>query len=101
MTETEYRSPRVGEPPAEQTWTTIAADVAGVPQPDLIGRRRITREAAFAWLVEAEAWLVEQLAEGFTSDGVCPYATFTYHGPSDSTSNCWIAKTYRNLEEGE
>jgi len=95
-TKQEHRTPRVGEPPVTLTWTTIAADEDGVVLTEAIGRRRETREAAFAWRAEADAWAAEQVDAGYTLDGISPYAT-RYHGDTDSPSNAWLARCYLKL----
>lgn len=88
----------------ENVWTCIAAeheDENGETVIDHaeIGTRRRERYGQFAFKAEAEAWIAEQVAEGFVLDsGPTPLATF-YHGPTDSSSNAWSARVSKS--EGE
>lgn len=88
----------------EQTWTVIAADHMDddgntVIDHDEVGTCRLERRGEFAFKVEAEAWIAEQLAEGFELDsGPCPLATFRYHGPTDSDSNAWSARVSKAVQ---
>lgn len=83
----------------EQTWTTIAAEVDDVVQPDQVGKRQTTRRVHFAYEAEAKLWVAEHEAEGWTrsSERPVPCATF-YFGPTDSDSNCWSVEVYKDLD---
>jgi hypothetical protein len=83
----------------EHVWTTIAADIDGVPQPEEVGQRRLRRKVMFAFKAEAEEWLTAQEAEGFErSHGPTPCAA-PYFGETDSVSNCWSCEVEQIKEE--
>lgn len=79
----------------EHTWTCIAADVDGELDAKAIGQRQLCRRGVFAFRAEADEWVNEQEAEGFTlHSGPAPLATI-YFGPTDSPSNCWSVEVTR------
>lgn len=87
----ERYTPGPGEPAIVKAWTCIAAELAGEPDPDAIGKRTVELEKAFAWLADAEAWTAGLAADGFEVS-VAAMATPRYHGATDAPSNCWIAR---------
>lgn len=73
----------------EDIWTTIAAEIDGVPQKEEVGKQRYRRRVMFAFKEETEAWLDEQAADGWEHvHGPTPCAA-AYFGDTDSRSNCW------------
>jgi hypothetical protein len=88
---TTYESPRVGGPAVERTWTLIAAECDGVPQPTGTRRRELVR--AFAFERAAAAWALLHAALGYTIEGPTPLAT-AYHGETDSPSNAWTVTAW-------
>ncbi len=97
MTSADPKIPRVvmGEV-REDIWTTIAADVDGVPQEEEIGKRRYRRRVMFAFKDVAEIWLAQQAEEGFERvHGPTPCAA-AYFGETDSDSNCWSCEVEKD-----
>jgi hypothetical protein len=68
--------------------TTIAADVDGVVQTELIGQVTERRRAQFAYRAEADQWAADMTAEGFTVTWIAS-AAVNYFGPTDAPGNCW------------
>lgn len=91
------RSTKVMGEVEEQVWTTLAADVDGVVQEQEIGKHHRTRHIYFAFCEEAEAWLIEQEAEGWSlRHGPTACAT-AYFGETDSPSNCWSCEVEKEV----
>lgn len=82
---------------SESTWTVIAAEQDGVPQPGQVGRCYLRREAHFGFRAECDAWAEAQRAEGFTVGNYAHCAT-AYFGPTDSDGNCWLVSAEREVE---
>jgi len=77
---------------SERIWTTIAADVDGVPQGEEIGKRKTTRRVMWAFKDEAEAWIDSYERDGWEIvHGPTPCAA-VYFGDTDSPANCWSAE---------
>lgn len=73
---TTYESPTVDGGHVERVWTTIAAELDGIIAAELIGERRLEREAWFSMRGDADDWLRDQAAAGFTEQsGPTPLAT--------------------------
>ena len=85
----------------EQTWTTIAADIDGVVQNEKIGEQTRTRHIYFAWREEAEAWLAEQEAEGWSKRHGPTSTATAYFGDTDSPGNCWSCEVEREMASTE
>lgn len=84
----------MGEP-EERIWTTIAADIDGVPQDEEIGKKRTRRRVLWAFKSESEAWLDAHERDGWEIvHGPTPCAA-AYFGETDSTGNCWSAEVER------
>lgn len=85
----------------EQEWTTLAAELDGVPQESEVGKRYLTRNVKLAFFDECGSWLAEQYAQGFWLHwGPAPCAT-AYFGPTDSSSNCWSIEVVKEVESSE
>lgn len=93
---TTYETPRVGGPAVEHTWTLLAAEIDGEPQPQECGRQRRELVRWFAFERAAAAWALLHAALGYEISGPTPLATF-YHGPTDSPSNAWSVTASREL----
>lgn len=90
-------------------WRTIAADVDGMPAPELIGQVTETIEARFAYKAEAikwaagleasgEGWAAEDGAgDGWGAPGLSS-AAVSYFGPTDAPGNCWSIRRVRIVE---
>lgn len=78
----------------EESWRTIAADIDGIPQPQLVNQVTTRRETLFAYRAEADQWAAGQQAEGF-GDPVIASAAVAYFGPTDAPGNCWSVSVER------
>jgi hypothetical protein len=81
-----------------ERWRAVAADVDGVPQPELIGKVTERRTAQFAYRAEGEQWANDQAAEGFELAWFAS-AAVSYYGPTDAPGNCWSVTMERPAED--
>ncbi len=83
----------------EDIWTTIAADIDGIPQGAEIGKRRTRRRVMWAFKDEAEAWIDAHERDGWDPvHGPTPCAA-AYFGETDSPSNCWSAEVEKLVDK--
>lgn len=71
-----------------ERWKTVAADVDGVPQPELCGQVTETQTARFAYRAEGELWAAGMALAGFELAWFGS-AAVSYFGPTDAPGNCW------------
>jgi hypothetical protein len=78
-------------------WTTVAADVDGVPQPEAAGQVAQEKQIYLAWREEADVQTATWFAEGY--DVIVSNAAVGYFGPTDAPGNCWCVTGRKVVSE--
>lgn len=81
----------------ETPWTVIAAEINGEIAHEEIGKQGLRRRTQFAYRAEAEAWIAEQEAEGWTCRWGPGALATAYFGPTDSPANCWSVEVEKEV----